>query len=364
MPNFAERMRTKSLEFEIDLERVAASKRPFIVQSLKDLWGKTKDLIIRFDPDGVVRIQAKRARAAKLLEQAAKEIDTALKAISKEIQEDLLKVATSGVNHAVSATNTALGVAILTPGPMTRKELILDLINQTIVSLGPTQGAPVSTLLAQIRRKLGQDYENIIRAGFQNGATIKELIGLTGELLIGKGRTVQASLEAMTRTAFQAVAQEARRKTWAQNVDVIEGVQQISTLDKRTTPICQARDGKRWTLEGEPIGHSIPYNGGPPLHYQCRSAEIPVIINPLPKSVLDKIPPSQRASMYGPVDQSLTYEGWLKREVSKRGDQWGEDILGPSKFKLWKSGKLGLADMLDQRGNPLSVAELLKRHGS
>ncbi len=68
--------------------------------------------------------------------------------------------------------------------------------------------------------------------------------------------------------------------------------------------------------------------------------------------------PGLRASMDGPVSSKLTYEGWFDSLSSSRQ----EEILGPGKFKLWSQGQLSMVDMLDQRGNPLTLAELKARH--
>ena len=47
-------------------------------------------------------------------------------------------------------------------------------------------------------------------------------------------------------------------------------------MDSRVTDECRDRNNKKYTLDGEPIGHRIPFNGGPPYHYNCRTQLIPV----------------------------------------------------------------------------------------
>ncbi len=84
----------------------------------------------------------------------------------------------------------------------------------------------------------------------------------------------------LIRTSVQTVANEARNRLFAANDDVVKGVMHVSTLDTRTTDICKERDGKVWSLpDYKPLGHSIPWNGGPggTLHYGCRSTTSPVL---------------------------------------------------------------------------------------
>jgi hypothetical protein len=61
-----------------------------------------------------------------------------------------------------------------------------------------------------------------------------------------------------------------------------------------------------------------------------------------------------RASLSGPVSGKTTFEAWLK----KRSVAEQNTVLGVGKAKLWRSGKIGFSDLVDQRGNPLTLAQL------
>lgn len=138
------------------------------------------------------------------------------------------------------------------------------------------------------------------------------------------------------------------------NSDLIEGVQQISTFDSRTTVVCWARANKIWDLQGNPINHDIPYNGGPPLHYNCRSAEISILRRKLPKHLEDKIPASKRATMYGLIDADVDPQEWLRKQP------WAEETLGKTRYKLWMDGTIkDLSQLLDQSGNPLNIEKVV-----
>ena len=70
--------------------------------------------------------------------------------------------------------------------------------------------------------------------------------------------------ETLARTSFQTVAQQARLEKFRKHEDVIQSIMLSATMDSRVTDECRERDGKQYTLSGEPIGHRIPFNGGPP----------------------------------------------------------------------------------------------------
>lgn len=146
--------------------------------------------------------------------------------------------------------------------------------------------------------------------------------------------------EVLLRTVVQAVATAVRRASFEANPDTVAMVGQQSVLDSRTSEICIAYSSKRWRLPGyEPVGHSLPFNGGTPRHWRCRSQIIPLIGN---------------ADVPG-----WTYEEWL----NSRSEDEQRDILGAAKWELWRSHRLSLSETLDQRGNPLGVSELIRRFG-
>lgn len=63
------------------------------------------------------------------------------------------------------------------------------------------------------------------------------------------------------------------------------------------------------------------------------------------------------ASMDGQVASSTTYLEWLGRQDAATK----ADILGPGRARLLESGKISLSDLVDQRGNELTLADLRKR---
>jgi hypothetical protein len=112
----------------------------------------------------------------------------------------------------------------------------------------------------------------------------------------------------------------------------------------------------------------LSFPGPPPYHFNCRSILIPItksweqLIKEAGGEVpegLTEIGDGTQASMDGQVAGDLTYEQWLKTKP----EDFQLEVLGKSKYALWKSGKLSLPQMVDMSGKPLTVAQLREKAG-
>jgi hypothetical protein len=135
---------------------------------------------------------------------------------------------------------------------------------------------------------------------------------------------------------------------------------QISTLDDRTSDICIAYDGAIWNLDGEPIdGTNLPFNGGPPRHWNCRS-----VLSPVTKSWQEmgikakELSTGARAALDGEVPAETKFGDWLERRSEAEQDR----ILGTGKAELWRSGKISLSQLVDMRGKPLTLDQLESKY--
>ena len=136
--------------------------------------------------------------------------------------------------------------------------------------------------------------------------------------------------EAMVRTAVAHTAGRARTVTYEQN-PTIRYEQWLSVLDHRTTPVCRGRDGKFYPKGKGPR---------PPAHIGCRSTTIPV---------------TSRGKVAAEVRG--TYDDWLKRQPRDVQDE----ILGPSRAKLWRKGGVTLDRFVDKSGKEYTLDELRAR---
>jgi len=152
---------------------------------------------------------------------------------------------------------------------------------------------------------------------------------------------IVADTNALSNTTIQALLMNARLAAFRRNSKLVKGIRQISTLDDRTTTTCIAYSDAAWTLDLVPIApNTLPYNGGPPRHFNCRS----IIVEILRKN--------EQA-----VRQSFAV--WLARQSREQQDA----MLGKGRADLWRSGKITLSQLVSGDGQPLTLAGLRGLYG-
>ena len=112
---------------------------------------------------------------------------------------------------------------------------------------------------------------------------------------------------------------------------------------------CAPLDGLEWTKAQNPIGHKFPFPNYP-KHFNCRCLLIGV--------VFDGPQGGARASDGGPVDASLNFDGWLKRQPLDKQTE----ILGRGRAEMYQSGKITLSDLVTGQGKPLTLAQLRAKY--
>jgi SPP1 gp7 family putative phage head morphogenesis protein len=187
-------------------------------------------------------------------------------------------------------------------------------------------------------------------------ATTRITGGKVGGIVVpGVMKTTRRAAETLVRTAIAEVVNAAALQSF-QDMDIVKQVQQISTLDSRTSDICIAYSGLVWDANTlEPVGHNLQFNGGPPRHFNCRSRLVPVLAS-FEELGIDatELPVTTRASMDGQVPGDITFDKFLKGKSKKFQD----DLLGPGRARLWRSGRITLTQLVDFRGNPLTLDQL------
>jgi SPP1 gp7 family putative phage head morphogenesis protein len=182
--------------------------------------------------------------------------------------------------------------------------------------------------------------------GESYGQITKRVIG-TKALNYSDGVTAlnMRQAQALVSTAVAHTANEARQTFYGANDDLIKGVQWVSTLDARTTPICQSRDGTVYPVDSGPR---------PPAHFRCRSSTAPILKSWKELGIdMEEAPAGTRASMDGQVPESETYQTWLK----KKSAAFQDDVLGPTRGKLFREG-LSLDRFVDQSGKEYTLKQL------
>lgn len=182
----------------------------------------------------------------------------------------------------------------------------------------------------------------VVRMGAVEGKTVGQM---TTDL---RQRTQidRRGAEAVVRTLVNGVATSARQAVLTENASIFDGVQWVSTLDARTTPICQERDGEIFPVDSGPR---------PPAHINCRSTIVPLLKN----AAALGLPPGTRAAFDGPVSDDVTYAEWLRRQSV----DVQEEVLGKKRAQLFRDGKLALDRFIDSDGQYYTLDQLRQREG-
>ena len=161
---------------------------------------------------------------------------------------------------------------------------------------------------------------------------------------------------AIVQTSLATVAAAARRATFELNRDVTDGFMQVSTLDSHTSHLCIAYSGASWDWEYNPIdGNALPWDGGVPRHWNCRSSEIAIMKSLRDMGIdMEEPEPTQRASAAGPISVKTTFDEFLKL----MGTEFQNETLGKGRAELFRAGKLNSRDLVDVSGRPLKLEQL------
>jgi hypothetical protein len=233
----------------------------------------------------------------------------------------------------------------------------------------PFQGRLLSEWASSIEADKMARIRDAVRMGYVQNETVSQIVQrLRGTRAKGYSDGIieidRRNAESVVRTAVSHTAGFTRNRFLKANSSLIKAVVWTSTLDSRTSPMCRIRDGLQYTPEQHlPIGHKIPWGAGPgALHWCCRSTSVPITKSwaDLGGNDIGEFNPVDRASMDGAVPANTTYAEWLGKQSAARQDE----ILGPTRGKLLRSGNLTLDRFYNEKGRALTLDELRARDAS
>lgn len=343
---------------DVNLQRLQADHRRTLFRALSRLEEKLVRAIL--EDVGTAPFTFERNKA--LLRVVRQILTSGYVEISDEHRALLREMGLYEVQAISRLVNRQIGVDLLSVG--VSDSVITAMLNDNTIF-----GAPLKAYWSQQSSSLQARFATEMRAGIFAGETTADLIRRVrgtkaANYKDGLMQVARNGAEVVVRTAAQSVLNDARMEVYKANEDVIAGVQAQVTLDTRTSDICIARSGSAWDLEGNPLPDTNTtenFPGPPPWHPNCRTTLVPVLKSYgelLGDTSLDrelkKLPKSTQSSMDGQVAGDLTYEQWLRDQPESRQ----LEVLGPGRLKLWRARKISLRDLIDQRGNPMTLKEL------
>lgn len=340
------------LRQQIDLLRLEAGARRGVIKLIDNMLNELTALLRKGDLTAFSK-----QRVASLVTQAADTIDSYYSKIHGVTEETLTGVAEASSSHAAKTLDKTFGVvADFEASLPTETYLARIATNATIL------GAPSEAWWSKQSQDTAFKFGNAVRQGLIAGETNEQIVSRVagGRGYAGIMDMAKSNARSLVHTSIQEVANESRRETFKKNDDVVEGLRQVSTLDSNTTDICMAYDGAEFDLDGEPInGTDLPYDGGCPRHWGCRSVEVP-ITKTFAELGVDVPEPADgtRASADGQLPAKTTFADFLDTQSTDQQDE----MLGKGRAELWREGTITLQQLLDQKGNPLTLEELKAKY--
>ena len=321
------------------------------------------------------------ARQEALIAEIRAIRDAAWRRASSIWREELLELARREPEFVAAATRAAspsvLALALPTAAVL-----------RSVALSRPFEGAVLRDWARNIRRADLRRLEQAIRIGITQGegaaAIARRVVG-TARLRGRDGVTeiTRRNAAAITRTAVVGISNQARREFFLVNRDIFEEELYVATLDARTTPICRSLDGQTFPVGEGPI---------PPLHFNCRSLRVATLdgeaIGQRParsftqrrlldeynrangtsartraalprghKGPFDQFSRQRMRELTGVVDAKVSYQQWLGRQSRAFQD----DVLGPTRARLFRDGNLTLDRFVNRRGDELTLSELARR---
>ena len=197
---------------------------------------------------------------------------------------------------------------------------------QPLTMRGPDGGQLLEPFVRSWSDGVKQRVTSNVRSGYAQGLTTPQILtGLRRESFA----LVDRNMKTVVRTGLQHAANQARQATWQNNQDIVRGVRWVSTLDRRTSAICQSLDGQVFGINEGPR---------PPAHPGCRSTTVAALderfaVLEQDATRFSRDPQTGRAQV-GEVSANQTYYGWLKTQPASVQDS----IVGPTRGKLLRNG--------------------------
>lgn len=338
-------IRDAVIRHSLSILRLSAGEQQAAVEILRALAEQLRAMIAAKD---VPALSKRELRA--LLKEAEDVISGAYGVLGKSVDTRDLADIVAGQARTI-LTKALPGVRVALPTADVLAMLATDVL---------IDGSPASAWWSKQADDTAFKFAGQVRHGVANGEPtakiVQRIVGRRGEA--GIMDVARRNALSLVHTSVQTVAEQSKLATYRRNDGLIKGVRQISTLDSHTSAVCIAYSGAAWDLDGKPIeGTTLPFNGGTPRHFGCRSTMVPITRSFRELGIdAPDLRPTTRASSFGQIDAGTSFDDFLKRQPAGFADQ----VLGKGRADLWRAGKITLRDLVSGTGRPLTLEELRK----
>jgi hypothetical protein len=300
------------------------------------------------------------ARLNALQVQVRDMIETVHQGVAASVTTSAIEAAQLAAEVEVELFQRLLptGLDVTTPNPG---------ILAQMVNMRPFQGDVLGNWVTQLKNQDLARTWRTVQDGMVSGNTtdriVRDVLGSPSlNYKDGMREVSRRGVKTLVRTSINHASNLGRSAVWEANEDIIKGVRWVSTLDLRTTPICQRRDGRVGPTSPsadfklpEGARKLIPPLARPPAHPNCRSTTVAVLRSWRELGFdIDEISDATRASMNGQVPSDMTYYDWLNKQTAAAQ----KEVLGATRYKLWKEQGIKPLRFTNDEGRLFTIKEL------
>lgn len=271
MKTVNEKLTDAAVKRALELQRIIGGQRKEVKKLFAEIEANASSIIAKHKKLDRIKAPArKKAILQQIITEANKSIYQVISVYSKGFYKELTDIAKYEAEMAAKDINK--GVPSNFKVRAKEFKQVADFPQEVWIA-----GKTAAEFMSGVEYSARTEFLTKMREGFLQGESTDDLIKRVTGWTDDKGIYYKGMLDGVSRrtaetsvrTAIMGVSNEARKRTYDGNADVIKGSEWIATLDMGTCMECANLDGKAWTLDGEPIdGHGLEYQT-PPIHLNC-----------------------------------------------------------------------------------------------
>lgn len=273
---------------------------------------------------------------------------------SEELEKELVALAKEEAKFHQAALSNLIGQKIARP---TLESITKTAFNTEMVLNG--QAYTVDERIKNYNANSADRIKRIITGGWRDGLTTYEMSQqIMGRQNSSVSNQMKRGSYTLAKDVTSHISSTAKTSVGMANQDVVVGEKHISTLDSRTSPICQRLGsldggGKEYLYAED--GFNFPR---PPLHFSCRSTHRFLLA---PEFEELEEPRTRPAVVQGEAKRVDSEKSWM--ELAKENPQLARESLGEERAKVLDamSAEEFTRIAYDRLNQPIPLDELVKK---
>ena len=271
-----------------------------------------------------------------------------------ELEKELVALAKEEAKFHQAALSNLVGQKIARP---TLESITKTAFNTEMVLNG--QAYTVDERIRNYNANSADRIKRIIKGGWRDGITTYEMSQqIMGRQNSSVSNQMKRGAYTLTKDVTSHISSTAKTSVGMANQDIVVGERHVSTLDSRTSPICQRLGsldggGKRY------IYAEVGYNfAKPPLHWGCRSTHAFILSEEFEELEEPRTRPSVVQGKAKRVDSE---KSWM--QLAKENPSLARESLGEDRAKVLDamSAEEFTKIAYDRLNQPIPLDELVKK---